>query len=253
MPDTPVTPAKTVPGVAGPALDATLKPVSTDMIATVNGQIGIFTPLTAKPDAPADPKGDSNVETIMAAYRKEIAALQSQVTDLQAQVAKLSNPPVGPEDFSAAVEQSLDNLQTQLSAMANPVSNFAVRDFQLESHVYVNVNRLGKIEYRFVAPSDKIDAAALSKVTLHLVPVPKAAAGAAPAPPAAPELPVEKIEGLSADQVAALHANGVDTVADFLSAGTRVRSSVELTSLLATDRDKLAGLLERARLLGPST
>jgi hypothetical protein len=148
------------------------------------------------------------------------------------------------------VRRSLDKLQTSLSSMTNPVSNFAVRSFRLETQVRVQVSALGEVEYRFVEPDERPDAATLSKVTLEVAPLPKQSAVATFTPDAfKPDTGIEQIPGLKDEQLRLLHQHQIDAVGDFLAAGTRARSQLELVSLLKTDRVTLASWLGSAELL----
>lgn len=224
-------------------------PVERAILATVNGQLGVFTPLTHAAGAPPDPNADKNVDLVMASLRSEIAKLQEENQGLQGQLDRLLSKPTAPEDFGTALQQSLDKLQTLLYSMTNPVSNFAVKEFRLETNVEVTVTPLGTVEYRFIPFDRKVDPGALSRLTLQLVPVPKQTTANTFTSQFQPQLSVAAIEGLTADQQDLLHRSGIDTVGDFLSVGTRARSSVELLALLKLDRANMAALVASSQLL----
>ena len=224
-------------------------PVERETLATVNGQLGVFTPLTHAAGAPSDAVADKNIDVVITSLRNEIAKLQQQNQGLQGQLDSLLAKPSAPEDFGTALQQSVDKLQTLLYSMTNPVSNFAVKEFQLETNVELTVTPLGTVEYRFIPFDQKVDPGALSRITLQLVPIPKQTTTNTFTNQFQPQLSTSAIEGLTADQQALLHRSGIDTVGDFLSVGTRARSSVELVALLKVDRVKMAALLASAQLL----
>ena len=228
---------------------ANVTPVERTVLANVNGQLGVFTPLTHATGAPADPNADKNLDVVIASLRDEVAKLGAENQTLQGQLNTLLSKPTAPEDFATALQQSVDKLQTLLSSMTNPVSNFAVKEFQLETNVEVTVTSLGTVEYRFIPFDQKVDPGALSRITLQLVPVPKQTAANTFTSQFQPQVSISSIAGLTADQQALLHSSGLDTVGDFLSVGTRARSSVELVSLLKVDRTQMAALLASASLL----
>ena len=88
--------------------------------------------------------------------------------------------------------------------MDNPVSNFAVREFQLEAKVHVDITPLGTVGFRFVEPGDAVDAAALSTLNIAVVPVPKPVPADERRRAHAPNPGVEAIDGISAPQAAEL-------------------------------------------------
>ena len=250
VPSTESTPvAATQVGTVASARLLNVTPVDRTILANVNGQLGVFTPLTHAAGAPADPNADKNLDVVIASLRAEIAKLQQEKQGIQGRLDTLLSKATAPEDFGTALQQSVDKLQTLLSSMTNPVSNFAVKEFQLETNVEVTVTPLGTVEYRFIPFDQKADPAALSRITVQLVPVPKQTTAKTFTSQFQPQVSIAAIEDLTAEQKALLHTSGLDTVGDFLSVGTRARSSVELTALLKVDRAKMAGLLASASLL----
>ena len=227
-----------------------LSRVGADRIVTVDGKPGLFTPLVGAD--PADAGSTANLEKVVDLLRAQVAQLQTENATLTAKIAELQSPPSSPDDFAAGMQHSLDVLQGRLAAMDNQVSNFAVREFSLESKVHVDVTPLGTIGFQFVQPGDEVNAAALSTVSITVVPVPKPAdvtpAGAAPLA-ATPDVGIEAIDGLSDAQVGKLRAAHVTTVGSFQQIATRSSTTASLISLLGVDRDTvgryalLAGLL----------
>ena len=139
--------------------------------------------------------------------------------------------------------------------MSNPTSNFAVREFTLESKVHVDVTPLGTMGFQFVRPGESVNAAALSTVTLTAVPIPKPApdtgdeVAAQPAPVPDSGQPIEAIDGLTGAQVAALRDAHVSTASAFARLATRATASAQLMSLLRVDRDALGRFTLLAGLL----
>lgn len=227
---------------AGGRLD--INRVAPERIVTVDGQPGLFTPLTGAD--PNDPPSTKNLEQVVELLRQQVAQLQGTNADLTAKLADAQSPATSSDDFAAGLQHSLDNLQDRLTDMGNATSNFAVREFSIESKVHVDVTSLGTIGFRFVQPGEDVDAAALSTVRISVVPVPKPAGDVA-APVADPG--VEAIDGLSSDQVTKLRAAHVTTVGSFAQVATRASTTASLVSMLGVDRDAigrytlLAGLL----------
>jgi hypothetical protein len=218
--------------------------VGVDRIVTVDGRPGLFTPLVGAD--PTDAHSSENLEKIVDVLRQQVAQLQSENAALTAKLAELQSPARSSDDLAAGLQRSLDSLQQQLGEMANGVTNFAVREFALESKVHVDVTELGTIGFRFVQPGEDVNAAALSTVSLTVVPVPKPAAD--PAPPAA-DPAVDSIDGLSPAQVRSLRAAHVSTVSSFRQIATRARTSASLVSLLGVDRATLGRYTLLAGLL----
>ena len=155
-----------------------------------------------------------------------------------------------PDDFASAVSHSLDTLQTRLTGLGNSVTDFAVREFQIDAKVAVNVTRLGTVEYRFIQPGEVVDPAAVSNVSMKVVPVPKQTqAGSWSAVDHTPSAGVEEIRGIGRELRTDLNAHGIYTVGDLLHAGSRVRGSVELASMLQVDRFRVEEWLAHAQLL----
>jgi hypothetical protein len=224
------------------------KPVATDEIVTIGDRTGIFTPLTVKGSDNTD-----NLSKIVDVLRGELAEAKSANAALQAKVADLSTPARSADNLAEGVQNALDGLADRLGAMSNATSNFAVREFTLESKVHVDVTPVGTIGFQFVKPGEVVNAAALSTVTLTVVPIPKPVPDPVDPTPAAPALrapdsPVEAL-GLSAGQAAALRGAHIATTSEFARVATRATATAELVSMLGVSREELgryaliAGLL----------
>jgi len=182
--------------------------------------------------------------------RKEVGRLQSESLQLSSDLSVLRDRPSAPDDFATAVQQSLDELQQRMATMRNSMSNFAIRDFKLEADVFVQVSPLGNIEYRFVQPGDNVNATALSKLSLQLVPVPKNdLAGVWTRNLFQPETSLAALPGLQPEQLQRLEGAGLYSIGEFLQVGTRARAQAHLEALLETDRKRLSLWAQQAALM----
>jgi hypothetical protein len=220
--------------------------LGSDSIVTVNGRAGIFTPLTGAD--PTDAHSTANLEKIVDVLKQEVAALRTENAALTEKVADLSSPPRSTDDFAAGLQHTLDVLQQRLSSVDNNVSDFAVREFSLESKVHVDVTSLGTIGLRFVQPGESVNAATLSTVNITVVPMPKPSLDLPTSIPVN-NAPVDAIDGLSDAQVAALRNSHVNTVSDFRTVALRATSQVSLVSMLGIDRETLGRYALLADLL----
>jgi hypothetical protein len=224
------------------------KPVATDEIVTIGDRTGIFTPLTAKGAENTD-----NLSKIVDVLRGKLAEVQSANAALQAKVDELSTPARSADNLAEGVQNALDGLADRLGSMSNTTSNFAVREFTLESKVHVDVTPVGTIGFQFVKPGEVVNAAALSTVTLTVVPVPKPIPDPVDATPAgavvrAPDAPVEAL-GLSAAQAATLRGAHIATTAEFARVATHATATAELVSMLGVSRAELGRYTLLAGLL----
>jgi hypothetical protein len=226
--------------VGEPAKDLRLQ----DFFIVHEGRPGIFVPLGKDGELLPEPgtRGDE-----LAALRREVARLTEENLQLKKKLETVDQPPSSPDDLASALQGAVDSLQGRLSSLDNPVSNFAVREFRLEAQVKVDVDALGRIGYRFPRPGET---EALSRLTLDLVPLPKPSSdGPPPASVPLSTLGLDAVEGLTQEARRVLHENRIFSVQDFLAAGTRVRSRVELRRLLGEEREKLGLCLAQAELL----
>jgi hypothetical protein len=159
-------------------------------------------------------------------------------------------PSSAPEDFATAIQQSLDELQQRMANMRNGVSNFAVRDFKLDASVFVQVTPTGSVQYRFVQPGENIEAAAVSRLSLNVVPIPKQdARGVWTGNLFQPELPVSALPEVDAPMAARLEKAGIYSVGEFVQVGTRARAQAQLEALLGVERERLALWAQQAALM----
>ena len=207
----------------------------------------------------------SELQAANAALRSQLVVFQEQdlrsreqIVELKQRELQLRDELAGtrgaagrePDDFASAVSHSLDTLQSRLAGLSNPVTDFAVREFQIDAKVAVNVTRLGKVEYRFIQPGEVVDAAAVSNVSMKVVPVPKQTqAGSWTPVEFTPSAGVEEIRGIGKQLRGELNRNGIYTVGELLHAGGRMRGSVELASMLQVDRHRVDEWLSHAQLL----
>lgn len=227
-------------GTAEPPKDLRLQ----DFFIVHEGRPGIFVPLGKDGELVPDP-GRGGEE--LAALRREVARLTEENLQLKKRLEMMERPPSSPDDLASALQGAVDSLQGRLSSLDNPVSNFAVKEFRLEAQVRVDVDALGRIGYRFARPGED---EALSRLTLDLVPLPKPSSdGPPPASVPLSNLGLDSIEGLTQEARRVLHENRIFSVQDFLAAGTRVRSRVELRRLLGEERERLGLYLAQAELL----
>ncbi|HSU12483.1 DUF4332 domain-containing protein [Longimicrobium sp.] len=185
------------------------------------------------------------------AYREKLVALQQTEITLREQLGQTQTQSGRePDDFASAVSHSLDTLQTRLSGLSNPLTDFAVREFSIDAKVAVNVTRLGTVEYRFIQPGEKVDPTAVSNVKMTVVPVPKQTQAGSWGPVEfTPSAGVDEIRGIGRQLRQQLNQEGIYTVGDLLHAGGRVRGTVELASLLEVDRYRVEEWLAHAQLL----
>jgi predicted flap endonuclease-1-like 5' DNA nuclease len=225
-----------------------LQPISHSRLITVGAEQGIFTAISgaADPDTSA-----TNLEAVVAALRAELERLEDQNLALRRQVEVLeAERKRTPDDFASAVSHTLDTLQTRLAETKNPVSRFAVKSFNIEANVYVDVSPLGTIDYRFAQPGDPVDAGRLSKIRLDLVPLPKDDdTGTWTRTDFTPQVDVKEIQGIGEAYQRQLNTNQIYSVGDLLTARTRLRSDLKLAGLLGVEREQLSAWLAHAELL----
>jgi hypothetical protein len=182
------------------------------------------------------------------ALTREIASLQQKNLELQDRLDAVLAPARSPDDLASALRRTVDNLQSELASLSNPVSNFAVKEFRLKTSLAVGLTELGTIEYQLLQPGANVDPSAISKLTLSLVPIEKQPGGTlAPALfDAAKEV---ALIGPSESLLQLLQANHIDTIGDFRNASMRAQVRTSLLAAHATTREELALLQARAELL----
>ena len=228
----------------------TLSRIGTDRLVTVEGVTGVFTPITTATDTPLGTDERKNLLAILDELKREIGALQTSNLKLTNDLRALRERPSAPDDFATAVQQSLDEMQQRMSTMRNSMSNFAVRELKLEASVFVQVSPLGSIEYRFVQPGDDVEAAAVSRLSLDIVPVPKNdLAGVWTVNLFQPHVPISALSGITAEQTKSLESAGLFSIGEFLQVGTRARAQAYLEALLGTERSRLELWAQQAMLM----
>jgi exonuclease VII large subunit len=233
-----------------PSVPAPLKRVGSERMVRIEGVNGIFTPIGSAAELPIGGDERANLQAVIDALKQELSHVQSQQLQAEQQLSQLRERPSAPDDFASAVQQSLDELQGRMATMRNPMSNFAVREFKLEASVFVQVSALGNIEYRFVQPGDPVEPAALSKLTLDVVPVPKSnLAGVWSTELFQPELALADLPGLTNEQLKRLEGAGLFSIGEFLQVGTRARAQVTLQALLGAERQQLQRWAQQAALM----
>ena len=247
-------PANDVSGGSGTAIgkldNATVVRLGGDRVVTVGGVAGLFTPITSGADQPLGGDERQNLLAIVGQLKREVAELQGRNLQLEADLAVLRQRPSAPEDFATGVQQSLDELQQRMANMRNGTSNFAVREFKLDASVFVQVSPLGSIEYRFVQPGDTVDAAALSRIAMQVVPLPKDSLAGVWTPDLfQPDVPVSALPDITADSVRRLEAAGLYSIGEYLQVGTRARAQAHLEALLGVQRTRLALWAQQALLM----
>lgn len=228
-----------------------LRRLGNDTLVTVDGVTGVFTPVTGKDDTPVSTDERKNLLAIIDQLKKEVATKQDDVLRLNQELTTLRElPSSAPEDFATAIQQSLDELQQRMANMRNGVSNFAVRDFKLDASVFVQVTPTGSVQYRFVQPGEDVEAAAVSRLSLNVVPIPKNdARGVWTSNLFQPELPVSALPEVDAGMAARLEKAGIYSVGEFVQVGTRARAQAQLEALLDVQRDRLALWAQQAALM----
>ena len=228
-----------------------LQPIDDYELITVDGKYGVFTPLiSGEADAAGDVSQNNSTEVIEA-LKKEVKLAKQDNLLLKEQIRVIEQKKAKtPDDFVTAIMHSVDSLQSKLSQMTNPVSNFVVRDFKIDTKVYIDVSDLGTIDYRFIQPGDKIDPNTLTNISLTLSPTPKAdQIGSYQHPDFTPFEDVKEIQGIGEVNKARLNQHNIYTVSDLLHAGTRMKSKIELASLLEVDQKKLTEWVNHAQLM----
>jgi len=226
-----------------------LSKVDPEDIILVDGKYGLFTPLTKVEGAEAET--ERNLNEIIELLRRELDVLTQENSVLKEKLRLATEKPARtPDEFVTAIQHSVDSLQGKLSDMKNPISDFVVSEFNLDSRVFVDVSQFGTIDYRFIQPGDDLDSALLSNLSLKVKPVPKQTqAGSYDKTNFTPYADVDEIQGIGDAYKEKLKAHHIYTVSDLLHAGTRVRSRVELASLLDVEHRSLGEWLSQAELM----
>jgi hypothetical protein len=225
--------------------DIELEDVGPQQLVTIDGRTGVFIPI-ARPD-PADPQSTDNLQVIVDVLARQVSALQRENAELRAKLA--DRPGRSADDIAAAVQRSVDVLQDRLTQMQNPVTNFGLREFSLQSKVHVDVTPVGTLDLQFVRPGEEVAPEALSTLSVTIVPVPKPQPE--PGSPTPAPQPGPALAALGFDERAqhTLRASHVNTAGDLATLGTRVSATATLSAMLGIERDELADRIALAGLL----
>ena len=221
---------------------------SRSSLVRVGDKLGLFTPVA---EAGEETTSEENLERIVEVLGERVAALESENQDLRQRLARLAAAAERTaDDFATAVAHTLDSMQSRLQETHNPVSRFAVRSFDIEATVAVEVTSLGTVSYRFVKPEEDVAPERLSHIRMSLVPTARdGEEGAWTKPAFTPQIDVEEVQGIGEAYQRKLNASNIYTLGDLLTAGTRARSQVELAATLGVDRGRLAEWLSHAELM----
>lgn len=190
--------------------------------------------------------GPTATETAPAAA-DEVSALRRENAALKQQLEHLA-PAAPASDFAAALQASLDQIQASCAEMANPISNFAVKEFSLQANVVVNIDELGQPHYRFLRAGEQVDERAVSRLSVSFAPLPKEARERRLLANTA-AIPVVSLHELGGERQKQLHARGIYSVADLARVGTRLRGQAQLCALLGVEREQIAAWLDEAALM----
>jgi hypothetical protein len=224
-------------------------PVDEQSVISHKGETGLFTPLGK--DDQINEISAKNLTEIIELLRQRIRELDTDNSRLKIQLKQATERPARtPDDFATAISHSVDSLQSKLGRMTNETSNFVLRDFKIDTKVFIDVTPLGTVDYRFVQPGDDIDANELTNISLTLSPIPKqTSVGSFSGPDFTPFEDIDEIQGIGDAYKQRLNERQIYTVSDLLHAGTRTRSKVELASMLELEHSKLSEWLSHAELL----
>jgi len=209
---------------------------------------GLFTPLT---DDSLPQESEDNLQKLLLAMKQQMSQLQLENLQLKQDLENERNKQHRtPDDFATAISHSIDSLQTRLNDTKNPLSRFAIKEFDIDMRVYAEVTPIGTIDYRFLAPEESVDPNRLTQIKMTVVPLPKEnLTGSWTSPEFTPMRDIEEIQGIGEIYQKRLNKSQIYTIGDLLSVGTRVRSKVELAKMLEVDHNKLVDWLNQAELM----
>jgi len=228
-----------------------LKPAASEELLRVGDRYGLFIPLTdTSSTTPGTGTSADNMHAIVEALQKRINELTNENMSLKQQIEEISKPAHSPDDFARALQHSLDTIQSRFSAMSNPISDFALKEFKLDSTVRIEVNKVGLIEYRFIQPGEQVREQEISRISINAVPLPKQqTSGTMSRPSFTPLMGVEDIDGVGDKYRSIFNAHQIYTINDLLTTGTRVKNRVELSAMLGMDRKALDNWISQASLM----
>lgn len=217
-------------------------------VRTIDGVVGVFTPVAVE-GAESTPEGQAALQAIIDRLTQEIAALRQANIELQGRIDQLLAPAKSPDDLAAALQRTVDRLQSELASLSNPVSNFAVKDFRLETSLTVAITPLGTLEYRLLQPGSNVDPGSISKLTISLVPIEKQRPdGTFSSLLFQPNKELDLL-GMNDGLRQTLAENHIFTIGDFRSAAMRAQVRTLLLASNTTTQEELALLQARAELM----
>jgi hypothetical protein len=177
----------------------------------------------------------------------EIEQLRQANLTLREQMARIAAPVKSPDDVASALQRTVDNLQSKLASLSNPISNFAVKEFRLETSLAVSITDLGTIEYRLLQPGANVDPSSISKLTLTLVPIEKRQPEGTLSPQLFEPNKELSVVGITGGLRDTLEQNHIYTIEDFRTAAMRAQVRASLIASGTTPQE-LARFQARAEL-----
>ncbi len=106
--------------------------------------------------------------------RAHIDGLQARTNALEAQLSELEQrTAVEPAGLGAALGQAVDAIQQALTSLNNPHIDYGLQEFDLQTHVNLQVAGNGQLLIRFPGVNENIAAHNLSNLQMRLRPIPK--------------------------------------------------------------------------------
>ena len=224
------------------------------IVVGADGRRGLFISLDS-----ADLTRGQPVEELakaIAALQAALAEREREIAGLKERVAELTAPPRSPGDLSAALQSTVDSLQTELSRLSNPIANFAIKEFKIETRLGLTITPLGTVEYRFAGPGERVDPESQSQLSVTLVPVEKTGKDDELTRCLAPLRSIAEIADLAKTRTATggsaqdyLEANYIYTIGDLVRIGRRPETRARITAAVHIGRAVLAEWLDMAELL----
>jgi hypothetical protein len=190
-----------------------------------------------------------DLQSIIDRLTQELGELKQRNLALQGGIEQLLAPASSPDDLASALQRTVDRLQTELASLSNPVSNFAVKDFRLETAITVSITELGTVEYRLLQPGTNIDPNAISKLTLSLVPIEKQRPDGTLSPLLFQPGRELAVVGMREDLLQTFERNHIYTIGEFRSTVMRAQVRSTLIASEKTTQQELSILQARAELL----
>jgi hypothetical protein len=216
-------------------------------VRTIDGVVGVFTPVAAQGND--SPEALTNLQVIVDRLIREIGDLRQRNLDLQSRIDQLLAPGKSPDDLASALQRTVDRLANELASLSNPVSNFAVKDFRLETSLTVAITQLGTLEYRLLQPGSNVDPNAISKLTLSLAPIEKQEQRGTLSQLLFQPNKELAVLGMNADLRQTFEQNHIFTIGEFRSAVMRAQVRTFLIASERTTQRELALLQARAELV----